>query len=211
MGIKNEQDIVTEEIQLCYSEAPFDKAKKSLEELGYDIISLEENARARIYKHLNSDICRYANYTKEGFVHIPKKGIYLVKDSPILNEPQKATENHRKMQEYFLTNEQSSMALENSVQIPSDPYSIPANRFGEDKITNFCFGDVAKKYGEFLRNAGINEMLIRMVSQNYIDKQNSSFARQMWFKGFSFSDRSELHGLTTNLHYHYLMLGVKKE
>ena len=75
------------------------------------------------------------------------------------------------------------MALADSVDFPQQNMEIPTNRFGEDALTVFAFGGEteARNYGEFLRQAGIKEMPVWAVSNDYVNKQDKPFARQMWF------------------------------
>ena len=180
-------DVKPRMIYSAYAEAPFDFAKEALESNNYRIISLEENARLRMQEGRNHDVSRYGNWTREGFVYIPSKGIFLTKNSPIMDFPQEATQCHRKGREFYLNNDQIEKSLADAVEIPANIKPIPTKRFGDDNITRYIFGEVAKQYGEFLINSGINEMPIWLA--NISDK---SFARQMWFSGLD--DRSDLVG-----------------
>ena len=128
--------------------APFDKAKRKLEKLGYSVISLEENARLRIQEGKNSYVSRNGNWVREEFQYNPKTNLrYLTKDSQIMKNPTKATNAHRKGIEYFITEKQLSS---DSVQVVDR--EIPTNRFGEDPLTIYAFGETAEKYGLFLKD-----------------------------------------------------------
>ncbi|HLC73056.1 MAG TPA: hypothetical protein VJH20_00295 [Candidatus Nanoarchaeia archaeon] len=153
---------------------PFDKAKRALEEQGYEIISLEDNARLRIQKGRNSYVSRHGNFVKEGVLYVPNKGIFLTKNSPIMRNAEEATNCHRNGNCYFLTDDQVEEALADSVEIKDK--SVPINKFAENAVTAYAFGEWAEHYGLFLKEAGIEKMLIRLV-----EFQDKPFASQLWF------------------------------
>jgi hypothetical protein len=142
----------------------------------------------------NADICRTGNWTREGVVYVPEKGIFLTKKSPIMNSAKEATECHRNGEEYTLTPEQVEEALSDSVKLFSK--LIPTKRFGENVITNYTFGKDAQKYGDFLTETGINEMPIFLTAVT-----DKAFARQMWFCRLGSVDRSGLDGGIRSLCY----------
>lgn len=154
--------------------APFDKAKEALENKGYRIISLEENAKLRIQQGKNHYVSKNGNWVREGVIYTPDKRIFLTKNSPIMQNPREATNAHSKGNEYFLTEEQVEQALQDSVKLSGE--SIPTNRFKDNEVTAFSFGDVAGDYGLFLKEAGIKEMPVYLA--NVSDRP---FARQLWF------------------------------
>jgi len=166
-------DIKPRGIASAYVEAPFDEGKEALAEQGYKIISLEENAKLRMQEGKDTYVSRNGNWVKEGVIYVLNKGIFLAKNSPIMADAKKATDCHRKNQEFYLTNEQVEQALADSVELNVE--SIPTNRFADDKITVYAFGDSAKEYGEFLKEAGINEMPVYLANIG-----EKPFARQMW-------------------------------
>jgi len=170
------KDIQPRGIASAYVVTPFDEGKKILEADGYHIISAEENARLRAQEGKDADVSRNGNWIKEGFLYIPKKGKFLTKNSPVMDNSVEATQAHRKGNEFYLTDTQVESGLANSVKLKDRDFSIPTNRFGDDEVTAFAFGNSAKPYGNFLREAGIKEMLVYMVD-NIEDKP---FARQAW-------------------------------
>jgi len=197
------QDVKPEGMDSVYVERPFDEAKKELEDNGYHIVSLEEFAKLRIAKGKEHHVSNYGSYAKEGFLYVPQKGIFLVKDSPILTNAKKATECHRKGKEFYLINEQVEEALANSVQFKNSK-SIPTNRFAEDERTAFAFGETAKDYGQFLKEAGIKKMPVYLANL-----ENKSFARQAWLGRLDFDFRSGLYGNYRGLHCNLAVRGVR--
>ena len=173
---KINEDVKPRGMTSAYVEAPFDVAKEALESRGYRIISLKENARLRKQEGKDAYVSRNGNWTREGFVYIPEKGIFLTKNSPIIDFPVEATQCHRQGREFYLNDEQIEKALADSVQIPENVKSISTKKFGEDKITVYAFGDIAQKYGDFLKDAGIKEMPIYLCNL-----EKKPFARQTWF------------------------------
>lgn len=181
--------------------APFDETLEALTSEGYKIISLPQNARLRMQQEKDSYISRNGNWTREGFVYVPKKGKFLTKSSPIMQNPREATQAHRNGKHYFLADEQVDQALADSIQIQS--IEIPTNRFGENEITAYAFGDVAEQYGQFLREEGINEMSILLY-----DLQDKPFATQLWFGNLS--SGSSLSGYGGDLNVDGRLRGVKE-
>ena len=170
------QDIQPRGMYSAYVDASFDKAKQALEKDGYSIISLEQNARLRMQEGKS----RNGNWTREAFLYNPETNLwYLTKKSPIMDFPVEATNAHRKGREYFLTNEQVQRALEDSVEVKDR--EIPTDRFGEDPLAVYAFGDSAQDYGLFLKDVNkdvnIKEMPIWLP-----DSREKPFARQLWFR-----------------------------
>ena len=177
---------------------PFDVAKKALESDGYRIISLEENAMLRIQEGKDSPVSRSSNWTRGGVLYVPKRGIYLTKNSPIVQNAEEATkadENHGK---YYLTGEQVEAALTGSVEISENP--IPTNRFDSEEVTVYAFGEFAKLYGEFLKDAGVEKMTIVLSTLGGLSGETEPWAEQVWLK--CLDHRSELYGsIGVSLYY----------
>ena len=125
---------------------------------------------------------------------MPNKERSLTKNSPIMQNPKEVTKTHRSGNEYFLTEEQVEQALCDSIRLSGE--NIPTNRFKDNDITSYAFGDIAEDYGKWLENeAGIKEMPIYLN-----DVYKEPFARQIWFR--CLDDRSGLGG-----YYMFLNLG----
>ena len=186
-------------LKSAYIVAPFDEGKELLEKEGYNIISLQKNAKLRIQEGATEDVSKNGNWVREGVLYVPKKGKFLTKISPIMANAKRATDCHRNGKDFYLTSEQIEESLSDSVELSKD--SIPTNRFAEDEITVYAFGDIAEQYGKFLKEAEINEMHIWTA-----DLQDKPFARQMWFG--SLDCRSELVGYDRNLYYGSRVRGV---
>ncbi|MFH1249016.1 MAG: hypothetical protein V1660_02600 [archaeon] len=213
-----EKQIISGKFESIYLEKPFDEGKKELESRGYRVISLEENARLkeleirgyrvisleenarlRMQEGKDSFISRNGNWVREGVIYVPKKGIFLTKNSPIMDNAKKATDCHRNRKDFYLTNSQVEKALEDSVELKKE--KIPTNRFKDNKIAVYAFGDIAEQYGNFLKEAEINEMPVWLE-----DMQNKSFARQLWF--WDLGARSELNGNLGDLYDNNRVRGV---
>jgi hypothetical protein len=197
------QDVKPTGTDSAYVEKPFDEAKAELEANGYNIISLEQFAKLRIAQGKDSHVANYGSYVKEGFLYVPQKGIFLVRNSPILANAKEATACHRKREEFYLTQEQVEESLANSVQF-KDASSTPTNRFAEDERTAFAFGETAGKYGEFLKESGIIEMPVYLSN---IEKK--PFARQAWLHRLGAGCRSGLYGDGGDLSYDVAVRGVR--
>lgn len=163
-----------------YVVAPFDEAKEALEAQGYRVISAQENARLRMQEGIGSDISRNGNWTREGFLYVPDRGVFLTRNSPIMANARKATKAHRSGKGYYLTDTQVEQALGKNLvdSINITNTSIPTNRFGEDQTTLFVFGEEAESYGRFLKDEGKIEAMPVYLTE--VGKK--PFARQMWFR-----------------------------
>ena len=197
------QDVKPTGTDSAYVERPFDEAKAELEANGYNIVSLEQFAKLRIAQGKDSHVANYGSYVKEGFLYVPQKGIFLVRDSPMLANAKKATDCHRKGEEFYLTQEQVKESLINSVQF-KDASSIPTNRFAEDERTAFAFGETAGKYGEFLKNAGIKQMSVYLANI-----EEKPFARQAWLRRLDVDFGSGLGGGSGGLLCYNAVRGVR--
>lgn len=197
------QDVKPTRTLSGYVEEPFDEANTELEADGYRLISLEQFANLRIEQGKDSHVANYGAYTREGFLYVPQKGIFLVRNSPIIANAKEATECHREGREFYLTNEQVEEALRESVQF-KDSSSIPTKRFGENDIAVFAFGRNAQKYGDFLKEAGTNEMPVFLASIGKIP-----FAMQAWLHWLDVGSRSGLDGDNWGLDCGNAVRGVK--
>jgi hypothetical protein len=170
------QDVKKGKMQSAYVDAPFDKGKEALEADGYRLISAQEQAGLRIKEGANSTISRYGNWTKEGFVYVPNKGVFLTKNSPIVANATEATEANRQGNWFYVNDAQTESALADAVKVSKG--RVPTNRFADEEVTRYLFGDDAKAYGEFLRENKIDSMPIWLA-----DAQSKPFATQLWFGG----------------------------
>lgn len=173
-------DIKPRGIESAYINAPFDEAKKALEKAGYRIISLQENAGLRIQERKDAFVSKNGNFVKEGVLYVPQKGIFLARNSPIMENAVQATECHRNGKEFCLKPEQVEKSLADSVELKAE--AIPTTRFSENPITVYAFGEYAQRYGEFLKEARINKMPVYCLAL-IADK---AFARQLWFCGLGY-------------------------
>ncbi len=170
----------------AYVSAHFDEGLEALAGAGYRIISLQENARLRMQEGAYATVSKRGNWTRDGILYLPTKGTFLTKNSPIIANAKEATNCHREGKEFYLTEEQVEQATQDSVKLTDIP--IPTNRFGEYRMTHYAFGEDAQKYGEFLREAGIIELRVRLTGI-----QDKPFVRQVWLCGLERDYRCDLH------------------
>lgn len=199
-------DVRPTRIQSAIVFAPFDEGMKLLENEGYDIISLQENARLRMQQGKDAFISQNGNWVKEGVIYIPKKGNKLVRESPILYNSINATQAHREGKDFYPSKGYIDQVLSDSIDFPTKNSEIPTNRFGENELTAWAFGDFAQAYGNFLKDSGIQSMPTWSVDQNYVNQQDKPFARQLWFDWLD--GRSGLIGDNWYLHCDFRVRGV---
>lgn len=185
-------DVTPTGVQSGVADGQFDRALNELQEEGYEApISLYENAQLRMQQGKDSSVSRNGNWVREGALYIPGKGNLLTRNSTILSSPVEAVNMHRKGEEFYPTSEQVELALKNSVKLPSESISIPVERFGENEVTVFAFGNgdakTAQVYGDFLKETKIEReietMPLLLVNSTYVAKQKDAFERQIWFGG----------------------------
>jgi len=170
----------------------FNVAKEMFENEGYRIISLEENAKLRIRSGKNSSVSKYGNWVREGMIYIPKKGIYLTKNSPIMDSPSFAVECYSSRQEFYLTNKQVEKALNNAckIELTRKETRIPTSKFGEDELTVFAFGKQAKAYGELLNEAGFRYLpIMHDCEGDDFRKKTKPLVYPIFFHGLKYFDR----------------------
>ncbi|MBI4152627.1 hypothetical protein HY495_02855 [Candidatus Woesearchaeota archaeon] len=150
---------------------------KVLAEKGYRPISLEETAILRILgganiygRDMKEDrfpvISDKDSTTKEAFVYVPGKGLFLSRNSPLMEEPEEVIKKsmYDDIDEHYLTDEQVEKALADAVKISDNSgkriSAIPTRRFAESEIANWAFGGAAEDYGYFLDDCLIKSMPI---------------------------------------------------
>ena len=167
-------DIKSTDLESAVVIAPFNQAKRTLEERGYRVISARDNAFLRIQQGRDHRVSKNGNWTREGFLYLPKREVYLTKNSPIMDNPEQATEANRRGDWFCLTDEQIDKARSNSCLITRK--KIPTDRFGEEEMTRFLFEDQAEAYGNFLRDNNLKNMAIWLANT-----ESKPFATQPWF------------------------------
>ena len=193
-------------------EDPLNESLKVLESEGYKLISLEENVELRIKQGLNSRVSRFGNWTRDGFLYIPKEGMFITKNSPILDDFQGANQAHSQGKEYFVSNKQVKKALKNSVHVSKDKLAsdfyaptikIYTFEFDKEEITKFCFGENAHDYGGFLLGLGINSLKFTLYEGDAIysesNKKSKPFACQLYLEGLHPKSENKDYGETTRI------------
>lgn len=146
------QDFENEEIVSARISDYFDKGLSVLKKERYKLISMRDNIELSLARgyYAGSDVT--CHRMAEAFIYIPNKGVFLSRNSPLVSRPNEAVKAHSpgSRGEFYLNEGQLEYGLRSSVQIPHDLKSISTDRFGEDSITEFCFGKKAKDYGKFL-------------------------------------------------------------
>ena len=185
------RDITKGKLKSAYVLKPFGNAKRDLEEEGYKIISLEQIANLRINNDQFASVNSYNYWVREGYLYVPRKGIYLTKNSPIIANETTLEEaiycSRGPGRNVYLTGDQVEKALADSCKLPS--YFIPTSRLGEEKITSYLFGKEARDYGMLLKESGINEFVICRCDQILGDKRRTrAIAEPMHIRNIESTD-----------------------
>jgi hypothetical protein len=191
------QDVKSAQALSAYVVAPFDQAFKELSAEGYKLISLQQNARLRIEQGKDAVVSRKGNWVREGAIYIPGAShVLFVRESPVLEMPEQATQAHRQGKEVYITSGQLVKAEQSSIKIPYGQKNIPTERFKDEALPVWAFGDKAEDYGNFLREADIIKVNFLLICKGFVDKQTGPFSYQIWFEdigsGFSLNGRTDL-------------------
>ena len=204
------RDLNGKSVKSAYVQAPFDVAKAQLEKAKYSIITPEQFADLRITRGADHSVSTNGAYTSMGVVLIPKKGRFLTDSSLVMQNSAEATQAHREGKEFYVSNEDAEKILAGgNVAISYRQSEIPTSRFGDEEITNFVFGETAKEYGNFLKEAGINAVPLYLNDEQYVNSQAKPFANQLWLHRLVSDYRSDLDGNDRNLNCDYAVRGVK--
>lgn len=177
--------------------APFHKALKSLN--GKRVLSGRDLALARWWEKGDSSMAQEGSYISEGIIYCPRRDlILLVRDSPVMQSPKKATRAHEDEEEFYLSKKKLRNYLErlenqeSSVLALEDLNPIQTKNFGEDKRTKWLFRDQAEPYGKFLDFYGIEKMPFIIDCSSYVKDHNKPYANQLYLSGISIEESSEL-------------------
>ncbi|MBS3081204.1 hypothetical protein J4221_07065 [Candidatus Pacearchaeota archaeon] len=180
------QDVTKGDLVSAYVVAPFDKGLEVLQEGDYRLISSQENSRLRIQEGYQAYISQMGNWVSEDAIYVPNKGKFLTKVSHIARNAREATQAHRNGEDFYLNENQVEECLADCVELTSE--SVPTNRFGENEITIYAFGEHTEDYGKLLREYGIKEMPVWLAGI-----RDKPFARKVWFVRLGDNYRSDLH------------------
>ena len=182
------QDIIRKDLQSVYmSGVSFGLGLCLLENEGYRLISLEEQAILRIQGGKDSLVSRLGNWTREGYIHVPespdpdeKVDSFITKNSPFSNLEYAVSGNPSG--EKPISEELRRAALSDSCPL-EDVIHIPTLELSKNRAASYAFGKCAEEYGRFLHDSGVRSTRI------------NSFGRQAFFWGLDVS--SEIGGQRT--------------
>jgi len=169
----------------------FDEAKLVLNKGGYRIITLLENVDMRIQRGLQSTVSSQGNFVFNDVVYTPG-GIpkLTIGYSPIVENAVKATQAHRKGEEFELSGEQFEKSVENSIDFPMKYTNIPVAGLSENKFVVTALGDGdmdrVRDYAKLLRGSEIENFPVFGLEKEYVDRQAKPFARKLWFGSFNY-------------------------
>jgi len=173
---------------------PFDKTLARLRREGFNLISLEDNARLRIAEGSYAPVSKNGNFVSASAIYNFDNGFFISKRSPILAAQKEAIECQSRGEDFLLTDELAEWALEDAVEVFARV--IPSKNFGEEPVTSYLFGKAAKDYGEFLTGAGVkavpiwrtnNSPFLRpSTEKDHIKELKKPFARQIYFSAIPY-------------------------
>jgi len=195
------EDVKPSRISSAYVRAPFDVAKAKLEKEGYRITSLEDSVNLMVNAPWGTGID--GEWVREGMLYIPNQGVYITKNSPVMDFPKEATQAHREGKDFYLTDAQVKKALEDSLKIGARSILIPLknerpekddvfygdtviNHFIDNPITDFIFGKQAYSFKNFLSGNMELKYLDMSVDKEAFKESEKPFVRQIWFGGTNF-------------------------
>ena len=187
-------------------------------------LSARDFAFARMQAGKGSSLSNEGAYVREAVLYTPNviaNPTLVVRESPLLEKlhSQKATETNYIRGDYFMETgefkekaieDRSKRAEERRVLLLRDRnnFEIPTDEFSKDELANWLFQDQTKAYGEFLRDARIENFPVQILNPVYVNKQEGSFIRQVWVP--TLSEGIELGGYGRSLNYGARVHGVEK-
>lgn len=219
MGRRRKNILISTDIgargESAYVVAPFDKGKQALEKRGYRVISLQEGARLRVQEGVNADVSKDHFWVREAAIYVPDKGAYLTKNSPILANAEEATKfsGHPYNCGLYLSPEQTEQSLEGAIELVRGAdhrfeHLIPTDRFGENELMVYVFGKDAQTYGQFLKDAGINEMSLSTYDHTHPSTAKPN-AKPVSFGGVNPVEKSQIVCFLHHLHHHEIVRGIR--
>ena len=193
--------------RIKFKVAPWDEALETIRLENGEVISAPILAYAKVQTGKDSSISQHTSRIREGGIYVPQKGIYLLRNSLLL-QPELAKGAliaHEAQKEYSI---EDSLAKEYMAKASEDKNSevfpltnldsISTNTFDKDKRVLWLFQDYSEIFGRFLYDNGIQEMPLQFFRQNRIDKEGRPFTNQLDFKGLEFGDKCAISGV-----YHF--------
>jgi len=195
---------------------PFDESNVEIAKMLHMAVSLEQNAELRIEAGKEAHGTQNGNYTRECFVYDPVRGIYLTKYPLIIMNAEEATEQHRRGEEFWISENDVERATAPglSVRIPDERNIwIPTGNFKDSDILRFAFGRNTEKYGRFLEEVcEIAKFPIWTIDRAWaVGGKGKPFARQVWFYGLLNNCKSGIGGNDRCLHYGNAVRAVPEE
>jgi len=133
---------------------------------GYNVASSKELAKARIEGVGNRGGC-----TREAVVYIPtKKEVWLTKKPLLMSHPylNNYSSYWNQLKRFTLGHDDLEVFLNGALKINLDEYykgfigytpfshpTIPTKDFAKNELTKYLFEDIAKEYGDFLSEKGV--------------------------------------------------------
>jgi len=118
------QDVTKGDLLSAYVESHFDEGLEILQENGYRLISLQENARLRIQEGHQAYISQYGNWVLEDVLYYPIKGKFLTRVSHLTENSAEAKKINETGADFYLNDEQVERCLTDSVKLLSNPEDV---------------------------------------------------------------------------------------
>lgn len=160
----------------------FDEAVNTLKEDGFRVMSLEEAARIKCsnpYLPAEGNKCPENFIVKEGAVYVPNKGSYIVRKSPLLYFPHKATKTHQNLSEegfrknFYVSDNLLQEVLSDSIKISNLEGEINSKSLNESEIARFCFGEYTEEFGKVINENITDDRVDTMFSWIFDDVSKS--------------------------------------
>jgi len=183
---------------------PFDKSLKKLREKGLEIIPCSINLELLMQAGQDSYLLDPKNrlshhVVSEALIYFPndQERILLTKKSPAVQLPELLSEDLVPITSLVIKRNGHLLdgyiesAISNGIWLKNTPgfsYKVPTNKFGDDELTTFLFGEVAQEGGEYLHDHGINRLeILYSAHPCYFHGKKGSFLMQLDL-GISFPD-----------------------
>ena len=151
-----------EKYDAVLTEGSLENNLRALTSQGYHPARASEFVLSRVSLGKGSDFYNNGSVVSECFVHVPKQGFYVARNSPMFSDEasaRKATRLSKSGSEYKLTAPELTAVLSDSLPI-DDSFKVKTNDLSSHPFFSYLFGGLAAPYGQFLSNNGVKELSV---------------------------------------------------
>lgn len=187
---------------------PFDEGVEALGDMEFisarDLVCAIVDVARKTKRWQYNGFLEVGCFVREGVVYVQGEGIVLVRESPVLESPERTRnlvdeefEIDRKRGGEFL--ERARDERDDSAILLKGTEEIHSDKLSEDERAVWLFGDQVDDLGEVLMRRGVYRIPLHFYCQEFVDEHNGPIANQV----FVDSLKSKLSISGMNKEYYY--------